>query len=104
MIPKRDRHAPPLRRQPETVFRADRPGHSYIVYGPLANGCTSILYEGAPDYPDKDRWWDIAERYKCTVFYTAPTAIRACIKWGREFPRHNPTGRRPFVVFRSESP
>ena len=61
-------------------------GHSYIVYGPLANGCTSILYEGAPDYPDKDRWWDIAERYKCTIFYTAPTAIRACIKWGREYP------------------
>jgi acetyl-CoA synthetase len=61
-------------------------GHSYIVYGPLANGCTSILYEGAPDYPDKDRWWEIVERYKCTVFYTAPTAIRACIKWGREYP------------------
>ena len=65
-------------------------GHSYIVYGPLANGCTSILYEGAPDYPDKDRWWDIVERYKCTIFYTAPTAIRACIKWGREYPdRHD---------------
>ena len=61
-------------------------GHSYIVYGPLANGCTSILYEGAPDYPDKDRWWEIVERYGCTVFYTAPTAIRACIKWGREYP------------------
>jgi len=65
-------------------------GHSYIVYGPLANGCTSILYEGAPDYPDKDRWWEIVERYKCTIFYTAPTAIRACIKWGREYPdRHD---------------
>ena len=65
-------------------------GHSYIVYGPLANGCTSILYEGAPDYPDKDRWWEIVERYRCTVFYTAPTAIRACIKWGREYPdRHD---------------
>ncbi len=65
-------------------------GHSYIVYGPLANGCTSILYEGAPDYPDKDRWWDIVERYGCTIFYTAPTAIRACIKWGREYPdRHD---------------
>jgi acetyl-CoA synthetase len=65
-------------------------GHSYIVYGPLANGCTSVLYEGAPDYPDKDRWWDIAERYGCTVFYTAPTAVRACMKWGREFPeRHD---------------
>jgi acetyl-CoA synthetase len=65
-------------------------GHTYIVYGPLANGCTSIMYEGAPDYPDKDRWWEIAERYKCTIFYTAPTAIRACIKWGREYPdRHD---------------
>ncbi len=65
-------------------------GHSYIVYGPLANGCTSILYEGAPDYPDKDRWWEIVERYKATIFYTAPTAIRACIKWGREYPdRHD---------------
>ena len=65
-------------------------GHTYIVYGPLANGCTSILYEGAPDYPDKDRWWEMVERYKCTIFYTAPTAIRACIKWGREFPdRHD---------------
>jgi acetyl-CoA synthetase len=65
-------------------------GHTYIIYGPLANGCTSILYEGAPDFPDKDRWWEIVERYKCTVFYTAPTAIRACIKWGREYPdRHD---------------
>ncbi len=61
-------------------------GHSYIVYGPLANGCTSILYEGAPDYPGKDRWWEIIERYKATIFYTAPTAIRACMKWGREHP------------------
>ena len=61
-------------------------GHSYIVYGPLANGCTSIMYEGAPDFPDKDRWWEIVERYGCTVFYTAPTAIRTCIKWGREYP------------------
>ncbi len=65
-------------------------GHSYIVYGPLANGCTSILYEGAPDYPDKDRWWEMVERYKATIFYTAPTAIRACIKWGRDYPdRHD---------------
>jgi acetyl-CoA synthetase len=65
-------------------------GHTYIVYGPLANGCTSILYEGAPDYPDKDRWWEIVERYKCTIFYTAPTAVRACMKWGREYPdRHD---------------
>jgi len=61
-------------------------GHSYIVYGPLANGATSVMYEGAPDYPDKDIWWDIIERYKVSIFYTAPTAIRACIKWGAEYP------------------
>jgi acetyl-CoA synthetase len=61
-------------------------GHSYIVYGPLANGCTSVMYEGAPDYPDKDIWWELCERYKVTIFYTAPTAIRACIKWGAEYP------------------
>src|SRR6478735_1507258 len=61
-------------------------GHSYIVYGPLANGITSVMYEGAPDYPDKDRWWSIVEEQKVTIMYTAPTAIRACIKWGREFP------------------
>src|SRR3954463_13551808 len=62
------------------------PGHSYIVYGPLANGMTSVMYEGAPDYPDKDRWWQIVEDYKVTIMYTAPTAIRAVIKWGRESP------------------
>jgi acetyl-CoA synthetase len=61
-------------------------GHSYIVYGPLANAATSVMYEGAPDYPDKDRWWEIVERYKVSIFYTAPTAIRACIKWGDEYP------------------
>ncbi len=61
-------------------------GHSYIVYGPLANGATSILYEGAPNYPAEDRWWEIIERYRATIFYTAPTAIRACIKWGEEHP------------------
>ena len=61
-------------------------GHSYIVYGPLANGCTSVMYEGAPDYPDKDIWWEIVERYRVTIMYTAPTAIRACIKWGAEYP------------------
>jgi acetyl-CoA synthetase len=61
-------------------------GHSYIVYGPLANGATSVLYEGAPDYPDKDRWWEIVEQYGVTIMYTAPTAIRACIKWGDEYP------------------
>jgi acetyl-CoA synthetase len=65
-------------------------GHSYIVYGPLANGCTSVMYEGAPDYPDKDVWWALVERYGVTIFYTAPTAIRACIKWGEEYPgRHD---------------
>ncbi len=61
-------------------------GHSYIVYGPLANGCTSVMYEGAPDYPDKDIWWELIERYKVSIFYTAPTAIRACVKWGVEHP------------------
>jgi acetyl-CoA synthetase len=61
-------------------------GHSYIVYGPLANGATSVMYEGAPDYPDKDIWWALCERYGVTLFYTAPTAIRACMKWGKEHP------------------
>ncbi len=61
-------------------------GHSYIVYGPLANGTTSIMYEGAPDFPDKDRWWTIVERYKPTILYTAPTAIRAFMKWGVDYP------------------
>jgi acetyl-CoA synthetase len=61
-------------------------GHCYIVYGPLANGCTSVMFEGAPDYPDKDIWWEIVERYRVTIFYTAPTAIRACMKWGEEYP------------------
>src|ERR687895_119888 len=59
-------------------------GHSYIVYGPLMNGVTSVMYEGAPDYPDKDVWWELCERYGVTIFYTAPTAIRACIKPGIE--------------------
>ncbi len=62
-------------------------GHTYIVYGPLANGATGVMYEGAPDYPDKDVWWDIIERFRVTIFYTAPTAIRACMKWGPEYPR-----------------
>ena len=61
-------------------------GHSYIVYGPLANGSTSILYEGAPDHPDKDRWWSIIEKYKVSILYCAPTAIRACMKWGTRYP------------------
>ena len=60
-------------------------GHSYIVYGPLANGTTGVMYEGTPDFPDPSRWWDIVERYKVSVLYTAPTAIRAHMKWG---PRH----------------
>jgi len=59
-------------------------GHSYIVYGPLCNGATSVLYEGTPDYPDKDRWWAIIARYGVTILYTAPTAIRAHMKWGPE--------------------
>jgi acetyl-CoA synthetase len=59
-------------------------GHTYIVYGPLANGTTGVLYEGTPDFPDKDRWWDIVERYGVTILYTAPTAIRAHMKWGAE--------------------
>jgi acetyl-CoA synthetase len=59
-------------------------GHSYIVYGPLVNGATSVMYEGAPDYPHKGIWWELCERYGATIFYTAPTAIRACIKWGAE--------------------
>jgi acetyl-CoA synthetase len=59
-------------------------GHSYIVYGPLANAATSVIYEGTPDFPDRDRWWAIAERYGVTILYTAPTAIRAHMKWGPE--------------------
>jgi len=61
-------------------------GHSYIVYGPMLNGATSVMFEGAPDYPDKDAWWELVERYGVTIFYTAPTAIRACMKWGVEYP------------------
>jgi acetyl-CoA synthetase len=61
-------------------------GHSYIVYGPLCNGATSVMYEGAPDYPHKGIWWELVERHGVTIFYTAPTAIRACMKWGAEHP------------------
>ncbi|MBK6587314.1 MAG: acetate--CoA ligase [Acidobacteria bacterium] len=61
-------------------------GHSYVVYGPLANGATVFMYEGAPNYPDLDRFWDIIERHKINIFYTAPTAIRAFIKWGEQYP------------------
>ena len=59
-------------------------GHSYIVYGPLCNGTTGVMYEGVPDYPDRDRWWAIVERYGVDVLYTAPTAIRSHMKWGSE--------------------
>ena len=59
-------------------------GHSYIVYGPLANGATSVMWEGGPDYPHKGIWWELCEKYGVTKFYTAPTAIRACMKWGVE--------------------
>jgi acetyl-CoA synthetase len=59
-------------------------GHSYIVYGPLCNGATSVLYEGTPDFPDRERWWAIVERYGVTILYTAPTAIRSHMKWGPE--------------------
>jgi acetyl-CoA synthetase len=62
-------------------------GHSYVVYGPLANGATVVMYEGAPDWPQKDRFWSIVERYGVTVFYTAPTAIRAFMRWGPEWPK-----------------
>jgi len=61
-------------------------GHSYIVYGPLCLGATAVLYEGTPDFPDKDRFWEIVERYKATILYTAPTAIRTFMKWGTEYP------------------
>ena len=65
-------------------------GHSYVVYGPLANGATVLMYEGAPDWPERDRFWKICARYGVTVFYTAPTAIRAFMKWGTEHPaRHD---------------
>ena len=60
-------------------------GHSYIVYGPLANGATCVMYEGAPDYPDKDRFWSIIEKYAVTILYTAPTAIRTFMRWGTEY-------------------
>ncbi len=65
-------------------------GHSYIVYGPLANGATTMMYEGAPNHPREDRFWSLIEKYRVSIFYTAPTAIRAFIKWGDEWPnRHD---------------
>ncbi len=62
-------------------------GHSYVVYGPLSNGATALMYEGAPNWPEPDRFWDIIERHKVNTLYTAPTAIRAFIKWGEQWPR-----------------
>ncbi|HET9295085.1 MAG TPA: acetate--CoA ligase [Gemmatimonadales bacterium] len=64
-------------------------GHSYVVYGPLANGATVLMYEGAPDWPERDRFWKLVARYGVTVFYTAPTAIRAFMKWGQEHPKRH---------------
>ena len=68
-------------------------GHSYLVYGPLANGATCVMYEGAPDWPEKDRFWDICERYGVTILYTAPTAIRAFMKWGDHWPAKHDLSR-----------
>ncbi|HEY8426642.1 MAG TPA: acetate--CoA ligase [Limnochordales bacterium] len=64
-------------------------GHSYIVYGPLSNGATTVMYEGSPDWPDKDRLWSMVERYSVNIFYTAPTAIRQFMQWGEEYPRRH---------------
>src|SRR5204862_21846 len=61
-------------------------GHSYIVFAPLANGTTGVIYEGVPDFPDKDRWWSVIEKYRVSILYCAPTAIRTFMKWGSEFP------------------
>jgi acetyl-CoA synthetase len=68
-------------------------GHSYVVYGPLANGVTQVMYEGAPDFPDRDRFWALCEKYGVTIFYTAPTAIRAFMKWGEEHPQRHDLSR-----------
>jgi acetyl-CoA synthetase len=68
-------------------------GHTYLVYGPLANGATCIMYEGAPDWPEKDRFWAICERYGVTILYTAPTAIRAFMKWGDDWPAKHDLSR-----------
>jgi acetyl-CoA synthetase len=61
-------------------------GHSYVVYGPLSNGATTVMYEGAPNWPDSGRFWEMVEKYQVSIFYTAPTAIRAFVKWGDEWP------------------
>src|SRR5689334_21158679 len=68
-------------------------GHSYVVYGPLANGATVIMYEGAPDWPERDRFWELCERYGVTILYTAPTAIRAFMKWGNQWPAKHDLSR-----------
>src|SRR5688500_12176691 len=68
-------------------------GHSYVVYGPLANGATVVMYEGAPDWPEKDRFWEICEKHGVTILYTAPTAIRAFMKWGSEHPEAHDLSR-----------
>ena len=68
-------------------------GHSYVVYGPLANAATVVMYEGAPDWPEKDRFWDICEKHGVTILYTAPTAIRAFMKWGAEHPQAHDLSR-----------
>jgi acetyl-CoA synthetase len=67
-------------------------GHSYVVYGPLANGATSVMYEGAPNHPEPDRFWSIIERHRVTILYTAPTAIRAFVRWGEQWPRKHDLG------------
>ena len=68
-------------------------GHSYIVYGPLANGATQVMYEGAPDWPDRGRFWQLCEKYGVSIFYTAPTAIRAFMRWGDDWPAKSDLGR-----------
>ena len=78
-------------------------GHSYGVYGPLANGATSVMYEGTPDTPDKGRWWEICEKYGVTIFYTAPTAIRTFMKWGGDIPERRTTCPRSACSARSVS-
>ena len=72
---------------------AGSPGTSYLVYGPLANGATCVMYEGAPDWPEKDRFWEICERHGVTILYTAPTAIRAFMKWGDQWPAKHDLSR-----------
>jgi acetyl-CoA synthetase len=68
-------------------------GHTYLAYGPLANGATCVMYEGAPDWPEKDRFWEICERFGVTILYTAPTAIRAFMKWGAHWPKKHDLSR-----------